>query len=114
MAEIKDKIVTVESLSALHQYNKESLSTLRQYNKEVYETKERVDSVESSLSDRVDVIENRITPIEYGGTGSNDGSIGLQNLLASGAMVLSSEQYGDELPVAGTVGRIFFKRFTDV
>lgn len=103
MAETKDKIITIESLSALHEYNKE-----------IYETKERVDNVESILNDKLDVIEDRVTPIEYGGTGSDDGSIGLKNLLASGAMILSSEQYGDELPVSGTAGRIFFKRFTDV
>lgn len=89
MAEVKDKVITAESLKALHDYNTET-----------YETKENV--------------ENRITPIANGGTGSSDGATGLNNLFASGVTVLSSYQYGDELPDAGTVGRIFFKRLTDI
>lgn len=56
MADVKDKVVTVESLKALHDYSEET-----------YMSK-----------------------------------------------ILSSEQYGDELPEAGTAGRIFFKRLTDV
>jgi hypothetical protein len=47
--------------------------------------------------------------IANGGTGASDGATGLKNLLASGGMVLSSYQYGTELPTAGTPGRIFFK-----
>lgn len=89
MADIKDKVITAESLKTLHDYNKET-----------YETKEN--------------IENRITPIANGGTGSSDGAEGLANLFAAGITVLSSNQYGDELPEAGTAGRIFFKRLTDI
>ena len=92
MAEIKDKIVTVESLSALHNYNEET-----------YETKANVE----------ELLNERITPIENGGTNSSDGATGLANLLASGATVLSSFQYGDELPPAGIRGRIFFKRLVE-
>ena len=92
MAEVKDKIVTVESLSTLHEYNKET-----------YETKEHV----------IELFDTTITPIENGGTNATDGATGLANLFASGNTVLSSYQYGDELPEAGTVGRIFFKRLTD-
>lgn len=33
--------------------------------------------------------------------------------LASESMILSSLQYGDELPEAGTVGRLFFKKVTE-
>lgn len=88
MAEIKDEVVTVESLKALHDYNVET-----------YETKANT--------------EERITPIANGGTNASDGAIGLKNLFASGATILSSYQYGDELPEAGTVGRIFFKRLTE-
>lgn len=66
MADIKDKVITVESLSALHEHNKETY---------MIKTAE-----------------------------------GLNSVLADGATVLSSYQYGDELPEAGTVGRIFFKR----
>lgn len=52
-------------------------------------------------------------PIESGGTSANNGSDGLKNLLADGATVLSSYQYGDELPAPGIPGRIFFKRVVD-
>lgn len=71
MSEVKDKVITAESLSALHEYNENT-----------YETKENV-------------------------------SEKLANLFANGMTVLSSYQYGDELPEAGTVGRIFFKRVTE-
>ncbi len=93
MAETKDKVITAESLKALHDYNTET-----------YETKENVETLFAT----------QITPIANGGTGSPDGATGLANLLASGATVLSENQYGDELPAAGTAGRIFFKRLTDV
>jgi hypothetical protein len=49
-------------------------------------------------------------PVESGGTGSDDGAEGLANLFAAGNTVLSSYQYGDTLPTAGTKGRIFFKK----
>lgn len=88
MAEIKDKVVTAESLKALHDYNVET-----------YETKADTEA--------------RITPIANGGTSASDGATGLKNLFASGETVLSSYQYGDELPEAGTVGRIFFKKLTE-
>lgn len=99
MAEIKDKVVTAESLKTLHDYSTET-----------YETKA---NVESLLNEKFDKPENNIIPIENGGTNSADGATGLANLFAAGATVLSSNQYGDELPEAGTVGRIFFKRLTN-
>ena len=70
MAEVKDKLVTVESLKMVHEHNKE-----------VYVAKT---------------------------------ADGLNGVFADGATVLSSYQYGDELPEAGTAGRIFFKRLTDI
>ena len=97
MAEIKDKVVTAESLKALHDYNVET-----------YEKKYAI----VSAKDKADT-EARITPIANGGTSASDGAIGLKNLFASGETVLSSYQYGDELPEAGTVGRIFFKKLTE-
>lgn len=51
-----------------------------------------------------------VTPITNGGTGATDGETAMKNLLASGDMILSSYQYGDTLPEAGIVGRIFFKK----
>ena len=65
----KDKLITVESLSALHEHNKKAYAA------------------------------NTAT--------------GLQNLFADGNTVLSSYQYGDELPAAGNAGRIFFKRLVE-
>lgn len=49
-------------------------------------------------------------PIANGGTGATDGATGLANLFAAGSTVLSSNQYGDALPTAGTAGRVFFKK----
>ena len=107
MADVKNKVVTAESLSALHEYNKGT-----------FETKENVKSLEDKLGNLLDAKfdkpANNIVPIENGGTNAADGATGLANLFASGATVLSSNQYGDELPAAGTVGRIFFKRLTDI
>ena len=93
ITDIKDKVITAESLKALHEYNELT-----------YETKENV----------IDLFDKTITPIKNGGTNASDGATGLANLFASGNTVLSSYQYGDELPEAGTVGRIFFKRLTNI
>jgi hypothetical protein len=106
MAGVKDKVVTVESLSALHDYNKDT-----------FETKENIKSLEGKVGNLLDAKfdkpENNIVPIENGGTNSSNGATGLKNLFASGATVLSSFQYGDTLPSAGTKGRIFFKRVVE-
>ena len=99
MAVIQDKVVTVGSLSVLHEYNKET-----------YETKENVETALKNLDEKIIGIGEIVTPVQFGGTGSSDGAIGLKNLFASGDTILSSYQYGDELPEAGIVGRIFFKR----
>lgn len=80
----KNKTITVETLGTLHDYNKMTY-----------------------------VAKDDIVPVENGGTGSHNGSIGLKNLLADGHMILSSYQYGDELPTAGFAGRIFFKKLVD-
>lgn len=84
MAEIKDKVITAESLKELHNYNKETY-----------------------------VAKTDIIPMTNGGTDASDGATGLKNLFASGNTILSSYQYGDELPAAGTAGRIFFKRLSE-
>ena len=39
-----------------------------------------------------------------------DEATSLRDLLANENMVLSANQYGDDLPAAGTVGRVFFKK----
>ena len=48
--------------------------------------------------------------ISKGGTGATNGQDGLKNLLAAGAMILSSNQYGNSLPASGVEGQIFFKK----
>lgn len=119
MAETKDKIVTAESLAVLHDYNKDT-----------YVAKTDIISVENGGTGSVDAATARnnlgitptnigaepsfeILPIAKGGTNASNGATGLANLFASGETVLSSYQYGDELPDAGTVGRIFFKKLTE-
>ena len=99
VAEIKDKVITAESLKALHDYDVET-----------FETKE---NVESLLNEKFDKPENNIVPIANGGTNASNGATGLKNLFASGATVLSSYQYGDTLPAAGTAGRIFFMKLSE-
>ena len=98
MAEIKDKVITAESLKALHDYDAET-----------YETKENVTNLLNAKFDKPD---NNIVPFENGGTGANTGEGGLKNLFADGWTVLSSYQYGNTLPTAGTKGRIFFKKLS--
>lgn len=48
--------------------------------------------------------------ITQGGTGATTAEDALKNLFAGGNAILSSNQYGDSLPEAGTAGRIFFKK----
>ena len=48
--------------------------------------------------------------IAKGGTGATDGATALKNLLAAGATILSSNQYGTALPSTATAGRLFFKK----
>lgn len=99
MAGVKDKLVTVECLTALYEYNSETFET--------------IENVKAYSDAKFDKPENNIIPIANGGTNSADGAVGLANLFEAGATVLSSNQYGDELPEAGTVGRIFFKRLVE-
>ena len=50
-----------------------------------------------------------ILPIAHGGTGSSSGATGLENLFSAGQTVLSSYQYGTELPTSAAEGTVFFK-----
>lgn len=71
-------------------------------------TNENWDILDTHTHDASDV--SGILSVEQGGTGANTTENALANLFAGGKAVLSSYQYGDELPTAGTVGRIFFKK----
>ena len=50
--------------------------------------------------------------VARGGTGAADGATGLANLFAAGNTVLSSYQYGTNLPAEAAVGQMFFKETT--
>ena len=67
----------------------------------------------SVINTKFDKPDNNIVPIANGGTNASDGATGIKNLFADGITVLSSYQYGDTLPEAGTVGRIFFKKLSE-
>lgn len=61
------------------------------------------------------VIEAQPLSILQGGTGANTAEEARANLEAapafsSGATILTSFQYGDELPTEATLGRVFFKK----
>lgn len=112
--ETKDKLITAESLAVLHEHNKGMYETKENVSDLISLSEESImETVEGLLETKFDKPEDNIIPIEYGGTNSEDGAVGLANLFASGDTVLSSYQYGDELPAAGTAGRIFFKRLVE-
>jgi hypothetical protein len=62
------------------------------------------------ISGTFDIARMPVMTMQYGGIGATNGAEGLANLFAAGATMLSAYQYGDELPEAGNVGRIFFKK----
>ena len=76
------------------------------------------DNIQLQLDDKSNVnhehnasdIVDGVLPIENGGTGSSDGASAIQNLFAAGNTILSPYQFGDELPEAGVVGRVFYKK----
>ena len=85
MTEVKDKIVTVESLSALHEHNKDTYATKTDLN---------------SKAD--DGHSHDYLPLSGGNVTGN--------LKINDLTFVSGANYGDTLPAAGTAGRIFFKR----
>lgn len=57
---------------------------------------------------------NIIIPVKNGGTGNADGAKGLANLFKEGSTVLSSYQYGTELPSSPKEGQLFFQQADDL
>lgn len=119
MAAVENKVVTVESLGALHDYNVETF--LPKVNPEI--TGNMFVSNNGIFGENAYVMRDGsaiellnvadVISIYNGGTGSSKGSTGLKNLFADGETILSSYQYGDTLPEAGIRGRIFFKKLAD-
>lgn len=124
MAEVKDKIITAESLLAVHEHNKETYMTkenpsgtgnLTMTGSGSFSGAVYVDGAALIKTTEIsDVVrDGDVIPMTNGGTEATTGANGLKNLFADGATVLSSYQYGDTLPTAGTAGRIFFKKVTE-
>lgn len=140
MAEIKDKLVTVESLSTLNEHNKETYMT------KVHPTGKgnlimNSDGtsggngifngyVIASGNDMIDGL-GKFAIYSEGNFGVSGTSIfwGTTNFMKElnvggninfvsdenyqGNIILAPHQYGDTLPEAGTAGRIFFKKLSE-
>lgn len=70
-------------------------------------------ALKSDIPEMPDIPEiPEIIPMSKGGTGATDGATGLANLFAAGNTVLSSYQYGAELPANPAVGQLYFEEAT--
>lgn len=77
-----------------------------------YDDAEEV-ALKSDIPEMPDIPEiPEIIPMSMGGTGATDGATGLANLFAAGNTVLSSYQYGAELPANPAVGQLYFEEAT--
>lgn len=139
MSDVKDKVVTVESLLTLHEHNKET-----------YVANTDIIPIDKGGTDATDIDTARANLGAVGKSGDNmtgslifDNNVGIKakdsdeteyNLMHLSAdnelqlgyglpdeypmqinpmIKLSSNNYGTELPVAGIVGRLFFKKVTE-
>lgn len=55
-----------------------------------------------------------VIPMIKGGTGNNDGAIGLSNLFGAGPTIISGYQYGTDLPSNPSEGQLFFQQANDL
>lgn len=70
-------------------------------------------ALKSDIPEMPDIPElPEIIPMSMGGTEATDGATGLANLFAAGDTVLSSYQYGAELPENAVTGQMFFQEAT--
>ena len=53
---------------------------------------------------------NKPVSISSGGTGATNETDALTNLFKKGEVILSSNQYGNDLPTTATAGKLFFKK----
>ena len=90
MAEVKDKLVTVESLSTLHEHNKSTYETKVNVEAMLNEKEAAINAsietmsanVEAMMNTKFDKPENGIIPIINGGTGAANASDARANLEA--------------------------------
>ena len=90
MAEIKDKLITVESLSTLHNYNKSTYETKANVKTMLNEKESAINAnietmsknVEAMIDTKFDKPENNIAPIINGGTDASNVSDARANLEA--------------------------------
>ena len=83
MAEVKDKLVTIESLSALHEHNKNTYETKVNVEAMLNEKEAAInENVENMMDTKFDKPENNIVPIGYGGTSANNAVDARTNLEA--------------------------------
>lgn len=83
MAEIKDKLITVESLSALHKHNKDTYETKVNVEAMLNEKEVAINAkVESMMDTKFDKPADNIVPIANGGTNANNIFDARENLKA--------------------------------
>lgn len=161
MAEIKNKAVTVESLSALHEYNNGTYATKKENNNKInLNDGWNFSNIGTSIPSNSDLNDYTIAGNYYCGFAAIAQTVanapitnaGFRLLVMNGYVekrihqiailggnqilmrtsnydsnnnyiwsnwirpltnILTSEDYGDTLPEAGTVGRIFFKKLVE-
>ena len=83
-----------------------------QINNVVNPISDEVNSLSQEIDNLGEVAMEDVVPMSKGGTGAENGAEGLANLFAAGETVLSSYQYGTELPFNPVVGQLYFEEAT--
>lgn len=118
--EIKDKIITTESLKELHEYNKNTYVTKALGSNAISSSEAQTAIGKYNVEDTTNTYGFMLGNGESDSSRSNAMTVDWEgtawfagDFSADGNIILSSNQYGDELPAAGNVGRIFFKRLVE-